>query len=93
MSLRSTLAARSYEPGAWINEIERVPALMIVATHDEITVTEIELDAYERAAEPKQLEMIEGGHFPPYSEQFPVASRVATGWFRKHLNSVFTPLN
>jgi uncharacterized protein len=43
---------------------------MVIAGHDQVALTDLELKAYERAFEPKRLIMIEGGHFDPYLGQF-----------------------
>lgn len=93
VTLRSTLAARAYEPGVWIGEIAPTPLMMIVASDDDITMTDLELDAYARAGQPKQLEMIPGGHFAPYSEHLAVASQAASNWFQKHLRGVLASQN
>jgi fermentation-respiration switch protein FrsA (DUF1100 family) len=59
---------------------------MVVATHDTITLSDLALEAYERAHEPKKLVTIPGGdHFDPYLSGFDVSSRAATAWFREHL--------
>jgi alpha-beta hydrolase superfamily lysophospholipase len=42
------------------------PLLMVVASEDRLADTAATLAAYERACEPKQLELIEGHHFVPY---------------------------
>jgi hypothetical protein len=42
------------------------PLLMVVASEDRVADTAATLAAYERAREPKQLELIEGHHFVPY---------------------------
>src|SRR5690606_22489336 len=44
-----------YEPGAFVERISPTPLLMVVATDDVITPTDLALGAYERAREPKQL--------------------------------------
>jgi fermentation-respiration switch protein FrsA (DUF1100 family) len=53
--------ARMHEPGAWVSRVSPTPLLMVVARHDYITMTDLELAAYERALRPKKLVMIEGG--------------------------------
>ena len=58
---------------------------MVVASNDKVTVADLALAAYERALEPKRLALIQGGHFDPYLDQFPLAEAAATGWFREHL--------
>lgn len=85
VTIRSTRAARMYEPGTWIARVSPTPMLMIVATEDRVTVSDVALGAYERALQPKQLALIPGGHFDPYVAQFPVAVAAAIAWFRQHL--------
>jgi hypothetical protein len=58
---------------------------MIIATHDAITLTDLALEAYERAHEPKQLVMVPGGHFDPYLSGFDVSCGAAVAWFQQHL--------
>ena len=43
---------------------------MIVALADNITLTDLQLRAYEQILEPKKLVTIEGGHFDPYLNNF-----------------------
>src|SRR5580704_10361278 len=83
--MRSTRLARMYEPGVWARRISPTPLLMIVASHDTITLTDLALASYEQALEPKKLVLIPGGYFDPYRDQFPVAEAAATQWFREHL--------
>jgi fermentation-respiration switch protein FrsA (DUF1100 family) len=85
VTIRSTRAARMYEPGIWVPRVSPTPLLMVVALSDTMTVTDLALAAYERALEPKKLQLISGGHFAPYLDQFPLAAAVATEWFREHL--------
>lgn len=85
VTLRSTRAARMYEPGNWIERISPTPLLMIVATEDFITMTDLALSAFEQALQPKKLQLISGGHFDPYQRQFNRAVTAATEWFTTHL--------
>jgi fermentation-respiration switch protein FrsA (DUF1100 family) len=85
ITLRSTRAARMYEPGNWISRVSPTPLLLIVASDDRVTVADLALAAYERALEPKRLALIPGGHFDPYLDQFSLAEEAATGWFREQL--------
>lgn len=87
VTVRSTRAARMYEPGVWVSRVSPTPLLMVVASHDTITVTDLALAAYEKALQPKRLAMIPGGHFDAYQQYFPEASRAAVEWFREHLSS------
>jgi len=85
VTLRSLELARLNEPGAFARLISPTPLLMIVAEHDELTPTDLALDAYDRAEEPKALEILPGGHFDPYVAHFDRSSRVAADWFVAHL--------
>ena len=85
ITLRSTRAARMYEPGIWIYRVSPTPLLLVVARDDKLTIADLALAAYERALEPKRLALIPGGHFDPYLDQFPRAAAAATEWFREHL--------
>jgi dienelactone hydrolase len=85
VTVRSTRVARMYEPGLWIARVSPTPLLMVVALNDTITLTDLALAAYERALEPKRLDLIPGGHFDPYLSSFTHASGAARAWFREHL--------
>ncbi len=85
VTVRSTRAARMYEPGAWISRVSPTPLLMVVALNDVLTVADLALAAYERALQPKGLVTISGGHFDPYQGQFAASSTAALDWFTKHL--------
>ncbi|WP_422733096.1 alpha/beta hydrolase [Micromonospora sp. WMMD558] len=85
VTLRSTRAARMYEPGAWIGRVSPTPLLLVVAANDTITVADLALAAYERALEPKKLTLVPGGHFDPYLSRFAESSAAARVWFREHL--------
>ncbi|MUL85801.1 MULTISPECIES: alpha/beta hydrolase [unclassified Mycolicibacterium] len=85
MTVRSSRAARMYEPGTWIDRVSPTPLLMIVGLHDTVTVTDLALAAYERALEPKKLVTIMGGHFDPYLDRFAEAGGAAVDWFTQHL--------
>lgn len=45
VTVRSTRAARMYEPGEWIARVSPTPLLMIVALQDTTTLTDLELAA------------------------------------------------
>lgn len=85
VTLRSMELAGAYEPGAYVGRITPRPLLMIVGKRDQLTVPELALDAYARALEPKQLLILDGGHFDPYDRLLAESSSAATDWFVKHL--------
>jgi len=85
VTLRSAEMAREYEPGTCIHRISPTPLLMIVANQDHVTPTDLALDAFERALQPKKLVLLEGGHFVPYVDQFKKSSGAAIDWFQQHM--------
>jgi fermentation-respiration switch protein FrsA (DUF1100 family) len=60
---------------------------MVVGMKDTVTLTDLALDAYEKALQPKKLVTVDGGHFDPYVSQFDTAAGAARNWFTQHLNS------
>lgn len=56
-----------FDPGVCVEYREGKPLLMVVATDDRVAPAEVALATFARAAEPKELVMIEGHHFTPYS--------------------------
>ncbi len=85
VTLRSLEWAREWEPGRSVERISPTPLLMLVATHDTLTPTDLALAAYARALEPKRLVLVPGGHFAPYGAQFALTSAAARDWFAQHL--------
>jgi uncharacterized protein len=85
VTVRSTRAARMYEPGTWISRVSPTPLMMIVGLGDAITLADIALAAYEQALQPKRLVTIAGGHFDPYLDRFDESSSAACAWFAEHL--------
>ncbi len=48
--------------------------------------TDLAVEAYERALEPKHLAIVPGGHFDAYTEPgFNITSGAAVEWFKQHL--------
>ena len=85
VTLRSMEYARAYEPGIYVPLIGPTPLQMIVGLEDSITCTDLQLEAYNRALEPKKLVLMPGGHFAPYVEEFELSSGAARDWFVCHL--------
>ena len=87
MTARSLELASEYEPGSYISRIAPTPLLMIVAAGDTVTPFEHALEAYEQAREPKQIIVIQGGHFDAYTGSgFDECSAAARDHFVKHLH-------
>jgi len=85
VTLRSVEMFLEYEPGVYVPWISPTPLLMVVAAQDHLTVADLALEAYERAREPKALELLPGGHFDAYVADFDRSAAAASDWFRRHL--------
>jgi pimeloyl-ACP methyl ester carboxylesterase len=68
---------QSYAPEAFLRRVSPTPLLMVIADRDTLTPSDIALQSYAEALEPKQLALIPGPHFAVYDEQFHQASCVA----------------
>ena len=74
--------APTFDPGVAVGHVAPTPLLMVVATDDNLAATDVALAAFERAGEPKSLEVIEGHHFVPYDgEAFTCAATRARDFF------------
>jgi dipeptidyl aminopeptidase/acylaminoacyl peptidase len=75
----------TFDPGVCIPHLHAA-ALFVVATEDDVANTEAELLAFDRAPEPKELVMIDGHHFTPYSgDALARAATAARDWFLRRL--------
>ncbi|KAI4748029.1 DltD N-terminal domain protein [Aureobasidium sp. EXF-12298] len=54
---------QSYFPGSRIHRIGPTPLLMQVPKKDVVAITDTMLEAYSRAIEPKEIQILPGGHF------------------------------
>ncbi|THX78337.1 DltD N-terminal domain protein [Aureobasidium pullulans] len=63
LTIRSFESIIEYFPSARIHQIGPTPLLMQVPEKDVVGVTTAMLEAYSRAKEPKELQMLPGGHF------------------------------
>lgn len=66
-TLQGLTGERSFNPSDAVRFIAPKPLLMVVAADDRVAPAELALAAFEAAGEPKQLEVIEGDHFAPYT--------------------------
>ena len=77
---------RGYEPGRYIPLIAPTPLLMVLAPNDRLAAGELATAAYETAAHPKKLQLLDGGHFDAYTRSgFEISSGAARDWFVAHL--------
>jgi len=78
--------APAFDPGVAVAHVAPTPLLMVVATDDDLAATDVTLAAFERAGEPKSLELIEGHHFVCYDgDAFTRAATRARDFFVESL--------
>jgi uncharacterized protein len=87
VTLRTVEMLMEYEPGAYLERISPTPLLMVVAALDHLTPSDLALEAYQRAREPKRLVLLPDAHFDAYVKAFDAASGAARDWFVEHLGS------
>jgi len=82
---RSLELLGSYEPAQFIARIAPTPLLMILATEDTQTPYAGQRAAFELAGEPRELVLLEGRHYAPYTTLFAPAANAARDWFLRYL--------
>ncbi|MFD7661194.1 alpha/beta hydrolase [Streptomyces sp. NPDC059788] len=87
VTVRTGEWSRVYNAGDHIERVSPRPLLMIVADDDTTSGTDLQLSAFNRALEPKWLQIIPGGHYGPYVEQFEATSSAAAEFFATHLHT------
>jgi fermentation-respiration switch protein FrsA (DUF1100 family) len=85
ITLRSLELYSEYEPGSFVERIAPTPLLIVAGDNDVVCPTDLTLGAFNRARDPKRLELYPGGHFSAYTDQFERASNAACRWFSEHL--------
>lgn len=74
-----------FDPGVCVGHLG-CPALFVVASQDEVAEAGLALAAYGRAPEPKQLLVLDGHHFTPYTgEALDKSTAASASWFAEHL--------
>lgn len=75
-----------YTPAANIHRISPTPLLIVTAEADLLVPTDLTIEAYERARQPKKLVIFKGGHFDAYVEPaLKTTQSEATAWFKQWL--------
>ena len=85
VTLRSVELLSEYEPITYIPYISPTPLLLLPARNDVLTPTDLAIAAYEKAREPKKLQILPGGHFDAYVDGFDASAPAARDWFVQHL--------
>jgi len=84
-TLLSRAFRAAYEPGNYIAAISPTPLLLALTTRDTKCLTDLQLEAYSTAHEPKRLEMFPGGHYDPYTTQLAAIASASRDWFGTYL--------
>ena len=76
-----------YVPTASIELISPTPLLMVLAEHDSLIPVELARAAFDRAGDPKELQVFPCGHFEVYETEpwFSKAVSSMVGWYAKYL--------
>jgi uncharacterized protein len=86
VTMGSLDAILAHAPGRFIDLVAPRPLLMILAKDDVIAPPDSIREAFNRAADPKRLLEVEGGHYAVYSGSgAKKAGQAATEWFTQHL--------
>ena len=85
VTLRSLEYLLECDVTSFVERISPTPMLMIVSENDSSTPTDIAVDAFHRAREPKELLVIRADHYASYLEDFDTTSAAARDFFIKNL--------
>ncbi len=87
ITVRSLDALLELDCFGFMERISPTPLLMIIATEDITTPTDLALKAYDMALEPKELVFVPGNHYGSYIREFKKSSEAARDWFSQHLGT------
>lgn len=85
VTLRSIDLALAYDVTPYVPRISPTPLLMILADDDTTTPTDLALEAFALAREPKQVVVMPGHHYRVYIDLFPETSRIAAEFLSARL--------
>lgn len=85
ITLRSVEMLGEYIPASYIGLIAPTPLLLLPGEEDVLTPTDLAIEAFASAREPKRMHIVPGGHFDVYTRGFDVSSALARDWFTEHL--------
>lgn len=85
VTLRSLEYLLEYDVTGYMPLIAPTPLLMIVSTADSATPTDLALEMFQLAREPKELHVIKADHYASYLEGFDGTSAAARDFFVRNL--------
>jgi len=90
-TIESAELLMSYSVDRFLPRLLDVPTLVVVAEEDDLTLWDLEIDAYNRIPTPKKRLVVIGSstHMTLYSDRslLSQAAQAATGWFVEHLGA------
>ena len=84
-TLRSVEMLTEYEPVSLPALHQPTPLLMLPAAGDHLTPSDLAIAAFDRAREPKRIQILPGGHFDAYVKGAEISQSAARDWFVQHL--------
>ncbi len=86
VTLRSIEYLTEYVPAFYLPRIAPTPFMMVIALKDSLIPSDMALEAFATAGEPKKLLTLDCGHFAPYTgDTFRTVSAAECAWFSEHL--------
>ena len=85
VTLRSIDLALAYDVTPYVPRISPTPLLMILTDDDTTTPTDLALEAFNLAREPKQVVILPGHHYRVYVDLFAQTSRLTADFLRERL--------
>jgi fermentation-respiration switch protein FrsA (DUF1100 family) len=86
VTLRSLEYLTEYAPAFYLPRIAPTPLMMVVALKDSLIPSDMALEAFATAGEPKKLLTLDCGHFAPYTgDTFRTVSAAQCAWFCTYL--------
>jgi fermentation-respiration switch protein FrsA (DUF1100 family) len=76
---------RSYNPTFQVHHLSPTPLLMTVVENDILMPTDLALAAYAKALEPKELQLLPGGHFDVFGLKFEETIKRQIGFLKRTL--------
>ena len=86
VTVRSLDLCFEYAPEAFLERIAPTPVMMTLADRDNLCVTELQLAAYQRLREPKELQLLAGNHYVAYEDGHAEAANAQADFLLRHLS-------
>ena len=85
VTIRSLEYLMEYDVTGYMRRISPTPLFMIVSENDSATPTDLALEMFDLARDPKELMVVKADHYASYLEAFDSTSAAARDFFLRHL--------